>query len=126
MKLNKEILAGLICAGAMLLVSAAAKLAHGRGLIDADVAQRAIGLNGLLVAYLGNRVPKKVARTACARQVKRVSGWSMVLSGLLYTGLWAFAPIPVALVYGTGALFAGVLFTLCYCVWLDTRTQRTA
>ena len=126
MKINKEILAGLICAGAMLLISAAAKLAHGRGLIDADVAQRAIGLNGLLVAYLGNRVPKKLTRTACARQAKRVSGWSMVLSGLLYAGLWAFAPVPVAMVYGTGALFAGVLFTLCYCVWLDARTRRTA
>ncbi len=126
MKINTEILAGLACAGAMLLMSFAAKLAHEHGLVGADVAQRAIGMNGLLVAYLGNRIPKKVARTACMRQGMRFSGWSMVLSGLLYAGLWAFAPIPVAVVFGTGAIFAGVACTLCYCVWLDARSRRPA
>jgi hypothetical protein len=126
MKINNEILVGLVCAGAMLLISVTTKLAHDHGLVDGDVVQRAIGMNGLLVAFLGNRVPKRVVRSTCARQSMRVSGWSLVLSGLLYAGLWAFAPISVAVAYGTAALFAGIIFTLCYCVWLDGRTRRPA
>ena len=41
-------------------------------------------------------MPKAVVPSAYARQATRVAGWSMVLSGLVYAGLWAFAPIPVA------------------------------
>ena len=48
-----------------------------------------IGINGLMIAYFGNRAPKTVAPSSHARQVTRVSGWSSVLSGLVYAGLWA-------------------------------------
>jgi len=123
--MNKEIQAGLICAGCMLLLSLAAKFAHAHGYIDSDTVLRIVAMNGLLIAYLGNNIPKKAAPHACARKAMRVSGWSMVISGLVYAGLWAFAPIPVAVVFGTGAVFAGVLLTLGYCVWLGTK-PRTA
>jgi hypothetical protein len=74
-----------------------------------------------MIAYFGNRAPKAVAPSACAGRVARFTGWSMVLSGLLYTGLWAFAPIQVALTLGTGAVAAGVLGSLAYCFRLRTR-----
>ena len=124
--MNKDILAGLICAGVMLSLSLAAKIAHARGYIDSDMTLRVIAMNGLLVAYLGNSIPKRAAPNAVARQAMRVSGWSMVLSGLVYAGLWAFAPIPMAVIVGTGAVFAGVLFTLGYCVWLNGRARPQA
>jgi xanthine/uracil permease len=86
-----------------------------------------IGVNGLMIAYYGNRAPKVVAPSAYARQVTRVAGWSFVLSGLVYAGLWAFAPIPLAITAGTGAVVAGMIVTLGYCFWLraraDTQTQ---
>jgi xanthine/uracil permease len=86
-----------------------------------------IGVNGLMIAYYGNRAPKVVAPSAYARQVTRVAGWSLVLSGLVYAGLWAFAPIPLAITAGTGAVVAGMIVTLGYCFWLraraDTQTQ---
>ena len=124
--MNKDILAGLICGGFLLLLALAAKFAHARGYIDADMTLRVIAMNGLLIAYFGNQIPKKVAPNAAARQAMRVSGWSMVLSGLVYAGLWAFAPISVAVTFGTGAVFAGVILTLGYCVLLNGRARPHA
>ena len=124
--MKKEFLAGLAFAAAMLLLALAAKFAHARGYIDGDTTLRVMAMNGLMIAYFGNLVPKKVAPNACARQAMRFSGWSLVLSGLIYAGLWAFAPIPLAVTLGTGAVVAGVLATLGYCVWLDARTRAGA
>jgi len=124
--MNKDILAGLICGGATLGLALAAKAAHAHGYIDADVPLRVMALNGLLIAYYGNNIPKKAAPHAVARKAMRVSGWSMAVSGLVYTGLWAFAPIPAATVFGTGAVFAGVLLTLGYCVWVGRRPRTPA
>ena len=39
------------------------------------------------------RLSKTVVPRAWAGQARRVAGWSMVLSGLIYAGLGAFAPI---------------------------------
>jgi len=124
--MNKDILAGLICAACIVLLALAARFAHAHGYIDSDVTLRVVAMNGLLIAYFGNNIPKKVAPNACARQAMRVSGWSMVLSGLVYAGLWAFAPIPVAVTVGTGVVFAGVIVTLGYCVLLNGRARPHA
>ena len=47
----------------------------------------------------------------------------MVLSGLVYAGLWAFAPIPVAIAGGCGAVVAGIAVTLGYCLWLRAEVK---
>jgi len=46
-----------------------------------------------------------------------VGGWAMALSGLVYAALFAFAPIPLALTLGTGALATGLAVTFTYCFW---------
>jgi len=46
-----------------------------------------------------------------------------VLSGLVYTGLWAFAPIQVAITLGTGAVAAGIIATLAYGLQLRARAE---
>ncbi len=124
--MNKDILAGLVFGGAMLGLALAAKFAHAHGYIDRDATLRFIAMNGLLIAYFGNSIPKKVAPHAIARKAMRLSGWSMVLSGLVYAGLWAFAPIPVAVVFGTGAVFAGVILTLGYCIRVGRAPRASA
>lgn len=120
---KKDVIVSLGFAGCTLLLAVAAKFAHAHGYIDGDASLRIVALNGLLVAYLGNRVPKRIAPHACARQAMRFSGWSLVLSGLVYTGFWLFAPIPVAAVIGTGAVAAAVVLTIGYCLWLDARQR---
>ena len=116
---KKEIRVALAWAGGMMLLALAATVARRLGTIDQDTVLRVvIGTNGLMIAYFGNRAPKAIAPSAFARQIARVSGWSQVLSGLVYAGLWAFAPIPVAIVVGSAAVVAGVIVTLGYCFWL--------
>ena len=39
------------------------------GIVDGDTVTRVvIGLNGLMIAWFGNRMPKTLAPSACARQ----------------------------------------------------------
>lgn len=42
----------------------------------------------------------------------------MVLSGLVYAGLWAFAPIDVATPGGFAAIILGMAVTFGYCLSL--------
>jgi hypothetical protein len=112
--MNKDLRVGLAWAGGMIGLAL--------GYIDQDAVLRiVIGVNGLMVAYYGNLVPKRVAPSAYARQVGRVAGWSQVISGLIYAGAWAFAPIQQAVFIGCGAIIAGILVTLAYCVRLRLR-----
>lgn len=121
-----EILMGLAWAGAIMLLAMGAWFAQGQGYIDRDATLRIVAMNGLWLAWFGNRVPKAIAPHPIARKVARFSGWSFVLSGLIYAGLWAFAPIPVAVTVGTGAMVAGVVLALGHCFWLVTRPQAGA
>lgn len=77
-----------------------------------------LGAIGLMVAAQGNRIPKSFAPSAWARKAKRVAGWSMVLSGLVYAGAFAFAPMDLALPLGCGAVIAGLVVTFGYCLSL--------
>ena len=125
--MKKEFLVALAWGIGIVLLALGAKLARNLGYIDQETVLRVvIGMNGLMIAYFGNRMPKAIAPSAFARQITRVAGWSQVLSGLVYAGLWAFAPIPVAIWVGCGAIVAGMVVTLGYCFWLRgrARTQK--
>lgn len=126
--MNKDIRGALIVAGGLILLALGASFARGQGLIDQDTMLRlVIGANGLMIAYFGNRAPKAFAPTAFARHLARFAGWSQVLSGLVYAGLWAFAPIPIAIVFGCAAVIAGMIATVGYCFWLRGKvsTQKS-
>ncbi len=124
---KKELLVALAWGGGIVLLALAATLARKLGYIDQDTVLRiVIGINGLMIAYYGNRMPKAIAPSAYARQIARVAGWSQVLSGLVYAGLWAFAPIPLAITVGSGAVVAGMIVTLGYCFWLRARARARA
>lgn len=117
--MNKEIVSGLAWGGGIVVLALAAKFAAAKGLIDHDTTERLVfGAIGLMVAWNGNRIPKKVVPSACARKAARVSGWAMVLSGLSYAALWAFAPIDTAVLGGCAAIAAGIAVTVFYCLRL--------
>jgi hypothetical protein len=122
--MKKDLAVGLAWGGAAIVLALAALVARNLGYLDPETVTRlVIGFNGLMVAWYGNRMPKSFVPSAAARQVRRVGGWSVTLSGLVYTALWAFAPIPVAVAAGMGAIVAGMLVTLGYCLSLRAKAN---
>lgn len=122
--MKKELIGSFGWGAGMIAFAFAATFVRKLGYIDQDIARRVVTcVIGLWIAWYGNRMPKALVPSACARQVRRVGGWTMVLSGLAYAGLWAFAPIPVATTAGIGAILAGMAVTLGYCLTLRARTN---
>jgi Ca2+/Na+ antiporter len=122
--MNKDLITDLAWGVGILVVALLASLARKMGYIDGDTVTRVvIGLTGLMIASFGNRMPKTFVPNALARQARRVAAWSLVLSGLVYAGLWAFAPIPVAVVGGCGAVLLGIAVTIGYCIALRAKAK---
>lgn len=117
--MKRELIADFGWGVGIVLLALGATFARNLGYVDADTVTRLVlGATGLMVAWFGNRMPKTIAPSARARQAQRVGGWSMALSGLVYAGLWAFAPLDVALIGGCGAIMLGIAVTLGYCLSL--------
>lgn len=120
----REMVEGLTWGLGIVVVALAATTARKLGYVDAETVQRlVIGANGLMVAWYGNRLPKVFVPNAQARKARRVAGWAMVLSGLTYAGLWAFAPMPAATVGGVAAILGGMVVTLAYCLSLRHKPE---
>lgn len=122
--MKRELLVSLAWASTIILLSLSATFARQLGYIDAESSLRVVAMNGLMVAYYGNRAPKAVVPSSHARQVARFTGWALVLSGLVYAGLWAFAPVGTAMIFGTGAVAGGVLLSLAYCMKLRATARQ--
>jgi len=78
-------------------------LARGMGVINAAVTRRATGLLiGIMIVITGNLVPKlrplnsPSSNPAEAGAAERLAGWTLVLAGIAYIGLFAFAPLGYA------------------------------
>ncbi|WP_422931920.1 ammonium transporter [Singulisphaera sp. PoT] len=122
--MNKEIVADLSWGLGTVVVALGATLARKLGYIDGETVTRlVIGMNGLMIIHFGNRIPKPFVPSLFARRVKRVGGWAMVLSGVVYTALFAFAPIPLAAKGGVCAILAGFAVTVGYGLWLRSRAK---
>jgi hypothetical protein len=89
------------------------------------VTRAVIGLNGLMMAWNGNRIPKSFVPSEQARRARRVAGWSLVLSGFVYACLYRVCAMAVAVWGGTGAVVAGIVFTIGYCLSVQRRENVT-
>ena len=122
--IKKELIAALAWGGSIFAEALGSVIASKLGYIDGDTVTRIVmGMNGLMIAYNGNRLPKAVMPSAIAQAARRVAGWSQALSGLVFAGLFVIAPIPVAATVGTCAVIAGVVATLGYCFWLEAKAK---
>lgn len=122
--MNKDLIGSLGWAGGIIGIALVATFARQQGLVDGDAVTRIVFTAiGLMVAWFGNRMPKRFVPSDQARKVQRVGGWAMALSGLIYAGLWAFAPFDIALWVGCGAVAAGMLVTMGYCLSLRGRAK---
>ena len=123
--MKKDLLHDLAWGGGIVVLALCASYARSQGFIDHDTTTRiVIGATGLMIAAFGNRMPKRFVSSERARKAQRVGGWSLAISGLIYGGLWAFAPLNVALWVGCGAIIAGMAVTLGYCLWLRDRAME--
>ena len=124
---RREMITGGVWAGTMLAASLVVAVLRRQGYVDGDTAVRAVtAMNGLLMVWYGNRMPKTFVRGEQARRARRVAAWSMVLSGAVYAGLWAFAPRDVAVYGGMGAVLAGMAVTFGYCLSLRSKARTPA
>ncbi|WP_421729161.1 ammonium transporter [Brevundimonas sp.] len=124
--MNRDRVNSIAWAGGIIAIALAATLARRLGAIDTDTVTRIVmGATGLMVAWYGNRMPKTLAPNTCARQIARLGGWSLAISGLIYAGLWAFAPFETKLMFGFGSIVAGISATVAYGLILRARA-RTA
>lgn len=122
--MNKEVMGSLAWGVGIVVLALAATGARKLGYIDGDMVNRIVlGATGLMVAAFGNRIPKTFTPSAGARKAQRVAGWSMVLSGLVYAGLWALAPFQTAVVGGCAAILIGMAVTFGYCLSLKTSAK---
>lgn len=113
----KSIRGALIIAGVQVVGTLLLTLARKQGMIDGETATRGVMvLIGIGVILIGNRMPKmldvppapSLAIAALQQTVHRVGGWAMMLAGLVWVGLWVFAPRDVAQVGSVVAVGAGV------------------
>lgn len=122
--INRDFVANIAWGLAIVLIAGVGVVLRRLGLVDPETVTRTvIGANGLMIAWMGNRMPKSFVPSACARRVRRVGGWSLALSGIVYAGLFAFAPLSVAYVGGAAAVFGGVAFTMGYCFLMRARAR---
>ena len=122
--MNRDLVGSFAWGFGIVALALGATYARRMGYIESDTVTRlVIGANGLMIAWFGNRMPKAFVPSAWARSVRRVGGWSLALSGLVYAGLWAFAPINVAVAVGCGAVATGIAVTLGYSLMLRQKAK---
>ena len=123
---RNDVIGNLAWGAGLIALALLGQLARTLGYLDPETVTRVVtGAMGLMVAWQGNRMPKAFVPNACARQARRLAGWSMTLSGLIYAGLFVFAPLHVAFVGGPAAIVAGLVLTLAYCLSLRDK-RKTA
>lgn len=122
--MNKDVMNSLAWGAGIVVLALIATGARKLGYIDGDMVNRIVlGATGLMVAAFGNRIPKTFTPSAGARKAQRVAAWSMVISGLIYAGLWAFAPFQTALIGGCAAILIGMVVTFGYCLSLKNKAK---
>lgn len=112
--MNKEIAIALAWAGAMIGTALVATVLRHWDVVSQETVIRTVAMNGLMIAWYGNRAPKVAPHNDVARRLARFSGWSFVISGGIYAALWAFAPIDTAVMFGCGAVLVGLIATMIY------------
>ncbi|WP_306253037.1 hypothetical protein [Parvularcula sp. IMCC14364] len=117
--------------GACLMVggSLGVVLVEEVGLVGPGFEKRAVGVFlGLMLVMTGNFLPKTVrpltaenCDPARAMATERFAGWVFVLAGLVYAGIWLFAPIEQA---PLGSSLIGLAaFFVVLAAWLRLREK---
>ncbi len=124
--MNRDSVEGLACGAGIVALAVCLSIARKLGYVEFENLQRVIfGSIGVMVAVFGNRIPKAFVASVHAQRAKRVAGWSMVLSGIIYASLWTFASIAVAAWVGLITILVGIAVTMGYCFSLPSKAKIT-
>lgn len=122
----KTMRAALVIAGVQVFAGLLLALASSNGLISRETMLRgAMVVVGLGLAAVANMIPKRpdgppppTLQLAALRQsVMRTAGWAMMVGGLAFAGLWAFAPLDVAQIGAVVALGVSMALGLSGVTW---------
>lgn len=121
----RKLAPAIALAALMLAAAAGLRYAEGAGLLGADEAKRTLQvLIGLMLAGYANLMPKQIGKAGASplalartQSALRVGGWSLTLAGLVYAGLWALAPLPVADTLSMIVVAAATAVTAGYALW---------
>ena len=91
-------------------------------------------LIGVVLVITGNAMPKKqegppsqtISDVAARQSILRVGGWALMTGGLIWVGLWAFAPRDIAEVGSIAAVATSVVVMVVYSVWRFRASRRSA
>ncbi len=110
--------------GGLLVVTLAVALAKRAGLVDPDIAIRAImAFLGLFLAIYANDIPKRVStKSAAGQAVQRVTGRALLVAYLIWIAVWIFAPMPLANLLGMATVLASMVWIVIAC----SRIRRAA
>lgn len=120
--MKTDLIGSLAWGAGILVLALIASFARSRGMIDPETTTRIVlAATGLMVAWFGNRAPKTFVPSARARAAKRVAGWSLAISGLIYAASFGFLPLDTAIYVGCGSVILGIAITFAYCLSLRGR-----
>jgi hypothetical protein len=131
---RKGIRSAILLAGFVLVGTGLLTLANKLGWIDSETTTRGVMVViGLMLLCIGNAMPKRqegppphsVGDIAVRQSITRVGGWAMTLGGLVWTGLWAFAPRDVALVGSVASVGTATVVMVVFAVWRYRASRRS-
>ena len=116
-------------AGLMLVVALGAKLAHVLGLDGGMLSHRAPGvIMGFMLMAVGNMAPKAVGPLTAKRcspaqtqSLQRSIGWTFVLAGLAFAGVWMLAPLDQANAIATTICAGALILVIGRWTWTLAR-----
>ena len=96
------------------------------GYTEGDMVTRVVMcLTGLMVASFGNRVPQTLLPETEIAIVRKLASKSLVLGGMTFTGLWAFAEVSVANHLGMVILVLSLAITLWHVITIYRSASKT-
>ena len=131
--MNRTILYTLIGTAIFLAITAAVRHAGTLGYLGEETIDRAVQVMiGLGLALWSNFTPKQIGPVgplqveAWKQRLLRLTGWSMMLAGLAYAALHAFAPLDIARTASIIIVAAAMALTLAYTVRVAAACRKLA
>lgn len=131
--MNRTILYTLIGTAIFIAITATLRHAGTLGYLSEETVGRSVQVMiGLGLALWSNFTPKQIGPAgspqteAWKQRLLRLTGWSMMLAGLAYAALHAFAPLDIAHTGSIMVVVAAMLLTLGYTVRVVAACRKIA